>query len=601
MKSHAKAITVILIALFPVLLMSGCGGGGGEKSNTPDVVISESGGSTDLFEGSDTSDSYTVTLATLPSEDVIITITPDSQTTVDSNTLTFLVGETTKTVTVSAVNDSDVEGTHTSSITHSVSSLDPDYDGLQVRSVTAHISDNDGVVTITETAGSTNIFEGDPSGDTYEVVLASQPTASVTVSIQPDSQSTVNPPSLIFTPVNWDSPRTVTVTAVDDGTLEGSHSSTINHHSTSADLAFNGSFINDVIAAIIDNDRFVYVTNVVSDILPGSISAYTVDPTTGDLKEITGSPFPAGGHPNWVAADPSGKFLYVVNSRSNDLSIYRIDATTGELQEITSPPPPSLQYPFGITIHPSGNFAYVTERPAALPSRVRSYMINPVNGSLSEIPGSTVSAGDDSRESAVDPFGRFLYVANAESDTISGYSIDQTTGKLTPTIPATFSTGGTHPTSVTVDHSGQFVYATNFFSDRVSGFSINASTGALTPTTPPTFPTGTQPRSVTTSPSGHLYAINLGFPPSPGSVSAYSIDNVTGVLTPVAGSPFPAGIEPRQADVDATGTFLYAVNHDSEDVSAYEINGNGSLTPTIPPAFPAGIRALSITTIGVVP
>ncbi len=591
MKSHAKAITGILIALFPVLLISGCGGGG-EKSNTPDVVISESGGSTDLFEGSDTSDSYTVTLTTLPSENVTVTITPDSQTTVDANTLTFLVGETIKTVTVTAVDDSAVEGTHTSAITHSASSLDPVYDGLQVRSVTAHISDNDGVVTITETSGSTDIAEGNPSGDTYEVILAGQPSADVTITIQPDSQSTVNPPSLIFTPVNWDSPRTVTVTAVDDGVLEGTHTSTIQHSSASDDYVYNGSSINDVNASITDNDRFAYVTNVVQDVGNGEITAYSIDPSTGELTELSASPFPTGDHPNWVAVEPIGKFLYVPNSDANNISVYNIDVATGNISQVPGSPFSTGNDPGSVVIHPSGEFAYISHSQPS-PGNLRVYAIDRSSGALSLI--GIFSAGDNPRQMTVNPTGSLLYVANFDSNTVSAYTIDQASGTLAA-VPGSPFAVGTNPHSVTVDPSGQFLYVANFNSDTISGFSINGN-GSLTPTSPPTFITGNGPRSVTIAPGQFLYAVNT----FSNSVSAYSIDNVTGVLTPVPGSPFPAGIEPRQADVDATGTFLYTVNHDSEDVSAYEINGNGSLTPTIPPTFPAGIRTLSIVTIGVLP
>ena len=42
-----------------------------------------------------------------------------------------------------------------------------------------------------------------------------------------------------------------------------------------------------------------------------------------------------------------------------------------------------------------------------------------------------------------------------------------------------------------------------------------------------------------------------------GDVSAYSIDSTTGTLTPVAGSPFPAGVNPISVAVDPTGRFAY--------------------------------------------
>ncbi len=53
--------------------------------------------------------------------------------------------------------------------------------------------------------------------------------------------------------------------------------------------------------------------------------------------------------------------------------------------------------------------------------------------------------------------------------------------------------------------------------------------------------------------AGFAYVANCGSPctRSPGNVSAYSIDGITGALTPVAGSPFPAGSGPRSVRTTA--------------------------------------------------
>jgi 6-phosphogluconolactonase (cycloisomerase 2 family) len=77
---------------------------------------------------------------------------------------------------------------------------------------------------------------------------------------------------------------------------------------------------------------------------------------------------------------------------------------------------------------------------------------------------STASAGSGAISAAADPFGRFVYVANAFDNTVSQYAIS-VDGKLgtimvntfpVPTVPA-----GTQPQSVAVDPSGRFVYVVN--------------------------------------------------------------------------------------------------------------------------------------------
>jgi predicted extracellular nuclease len=108
-------------------------------------------------------------------------------------------------------------------------------------------------IAIAQSGGSTNITEGGAT-DSYTLVLNSQPTADVTVTISPDSQTTINPTTLTFTSANWNQPQTVTVTAVDDTTFEGNHSSSITHAVSSLDTNYNGIAIAAVNASITDND-----------------------------------------------------------------------------------------------------------------------------------------------------------------------------------------------------------------------------------------------------------------------------------------------------------------------------------------------------------
>lgn len=108
-------------------------------------------------------------------------------------------------------------------------------------------------VTLTPTNGSTDVTEGG-STDTYTVVLNTQPTANVSIAMSPDFQTTVSPTSLTFTPADWNTPQTVTVTAVDDNVYEGNHTGTVQHFASSADTAYSGIAVPSVTANITDND-----------------------------------------------------------------------------------------------------------------------------------------------------------------------------------------------------------------------------------------------------------------------------------------------------------------------------------------------------------
>jgi 6-phosphogluconolactonase (cycloisomerase 2 family) len=189
---------------------------------------------------------------------------------------------------------------------------------------------------------------------------------------------------------------------------------------------------------------------------------------------------------------------------------------------------------------------------------------------------------------AVDPTGKFAYVANAGSNNVSMYSVNAATGALTSigTIAV-----GSFPQSVTIDPSGKFVYVANAgdFLDAgsVSMFTINASTGALTSVgTPVAADIG--PNSVAVDPSGRFAYVtnggnvNYGFGNFDGDVSMYTMDASTGALTSTG--TIVAGYIPDFVAVHPSGKFAYVVNNGGDscgNVSVYTINGTtGALTFT---------------------
>jgi DNA-binding beta-propeller fold protein YncE len=118
----------------------------------------------------------------------------------------------------------------------------------------------------------------------------------------------------------------------------------------------------------------------------------------------------------------------------------------------------------------------------------------------------------------------------------------------------------------------------------LEGFSINAVTGALTPLAGSPFAsflaTGLQAH-----PSGkYIYVSDEG-----NGIRAFSINGM-GALAEIAGSPFPAGNEPFGVSVDFGGKFLYTANFVSHDISGYAIDPNtGKLAPVPGSPIAAGI------------
>src|SRR5262249_56444732 len=83
----------------------------------------------------------------------------------------------------------------------------------------------------------------------------SKPTANVTITVTADSQVSVTPTTLTFTPDNWNIAQTVTVSAVDDHVFEHDHTGSISHTAASGDAKYDGILIPQVPVGITDNDQ----------------------------------------------------------------------------------------------------------------------------------------------------------------------------------------------------------------------------------------------------------------------------------------------------------------------------------------------------------
>ena len=72
----------------------------------------------------------------------------------------------------------------------------------------------------------------------------------------------------------------------------------------------------------------------------GTIHVFSVNPSTGAITEVPGSPFNAGLIPDQLVVDPTGRFVYVTNDQSEDITAFSVDASTGALTELPGSPFP---------------------------------------------------------------------------------------------------------------------------------------------------------------------------------------------------------------------------------------------------------------------
>jgi 6-phosphogluconolactonase (cycloisomerase 2 family) len=234
--------------------------------------------------------------------------------------------------------------------------------------------------------------------------------------------------------------------------------------------------------------NYYYVANA-----EGSVSVY--DLSSGNaLTEIPGSPFPAGSGPVALAAAAQG-FLYVANSQSNNVSGYSM-GPSGALTPLPGSPFPAGTNPSSIEVVPPINlnwlggptFVIVTNKAS---DNVSVYSVS-TNGVLGQVPGSPFAAGAGPISSVIDNTLSFLYVANSKSNDISGYSIDRSTGALTPLAGFPFAVG---PSPSSLMSSG-ILYLTCAGSNTLWVLQPDESSGALTPASGSPFPVGQSPSAI---------------------------------------------------------------------------------------------------------
>jgi hypothetical protein len=186
---------------------------------------------------------FTVALASQPTHDV--TVSAGSGDTSEGGaapaTLTFTSANwaTPQTVTVTGLDDVLDDGDIAFQVNLGSASSDNAYQGLSAQ-VAVTNDDNDNAALVVGTVGGHTSEAGGTTS--FAVSLATQPAQDVTVAVSSgdSSEGTAGPATLTFTPANWSTPQTVTITGVDDSVDDGNVNHQVNLASSSADAAYQG-------------------------------------------------------------------------------------------------------------------------------------------------------------------------------------------------------------------------------------------------------------------------------------------------------------------------------------------------------------------------
>ncbi|MBD2336615.1 PQQ-dependent sugar dehydrogenase [Calothrix sp. FACHB-156] len=133
-------------------------------------------------------------------------------------------------------------------------------------------------VILQQTQGRTEVTEGS-AGDSYSLVLNTQPTTNVTINVVKGDRLTTDKTSLTFTPANWNVPQTVTVNVVDDKIAQGADNLTISHTISTTDSNYRNLTIPELPVSVNDNDTVAvsFTKKTVASITAPSTAAWGPD------------------------------------------------------------------------------------------------------------------------------------------------------------------------------------------------------------------------------------------------------------------------------------------------------------------------------------
>jgi 6-phosphogluconolactonase len=319
----------------------------------------------------------------------------------------------------------------------------------------------------------------------------------------------------------------------------------------------------------------------------------TLDLATGKLSDAVVAAETTS--PSFLAVHPSKKFLYAVGEisdfqgqKAGGVSAFAIDPASGKLTLLNQQTSGGAG-PCHLVVDATGKAVLVANYGGG---SVESIPLA-ADGKLGE-PASFIqhagSSVNKSRQSAphghsinVDPTNRFAVAADLGLDQVLVYKFDAATAKLTPNDPPfTAVAPGSGPRHFAFHPGGKYAYVINEITCTVTAFDYNSAKGTLTEiqtitTLPHEVRPGYSTAEVVVHPSGKfLYGSNRGHD----SIAVFQIVAANGTLTAVEHEP-TQGKTPRNFAIDPTGKFLLAENQASDTIVVFAIDqSTGKLEPT---------------------
>jgi 6-phosphogluconolactonase len=223
--------------------------------------------------------------------------------------------------------------------------------------------------------------------------------------------------------------------------------------------------------AVAQHGGLVYALNVGGS---SNVVGFTLN-AAGHLKQIPNSTRFLTSNNSEAASlafSPDGQFLLVTERASNNIDVFHVqnDGTLGSII-VNSDSEPGA---FSVSFAPNGAVLVSETGPAggSNASTISSYSVL-ADGTISPISAGVATLGNANCWNTVTPNGRWVYVSNAASSTISGFRIG-TTGALAPIGETVLGINppGSGNLDIAITADSKFLYSLNSANGTIGIFGI---------------------------------------------------------------------------------------------------------------------------------
>lgn len=319
-----------------------------------------------------------------------------------------------------------------------------------------------------------------------------------------------------------------------------------------------------------------------------AVYVYKFNSANGDHSLIDSAKI---ANPSFLAVSPNQKFVYAVSEEANakenggSVAAFSFNNITGSLTQLNKQSS-NGNNPCYVTVDKTGKWVITGNYSSG------TLTVLPVlkNGSLDSFVYSIKHTGQSANKerqnsphvhaTVLSPDNKFLFVPDLGIDKLMNYHFNKKTGALKENTPAIVQTKpGSGPRHFVFHPNKKFAYLVEELTGSVSGFSYDAKSGKLTllqniSTLPPAFLGYAGSADIHVSPDGKfLYVSNRG---ESNTIAIFLIDKKTGRLTSI-GHQSTMGKTPRNFNFDPSGNFLLVANQNSDEIVIFKIDHNTGL------------------------